>query len=115
MKANKTRVLAALLVVLLCFSLAITAFADIGGETQSPETEAMEEPYDPYAPWEPEPTEAPTEAPPEPTAAAPYVQDPVVLPEDASGLLRLTPEGTMTLIDDFEYVGVDEHLKSCFL
>ena len=115
MKANKTRVLVALLVALLCFSLAITAFADPEDETQAPEAEATEEPYDPYAPydpytpWEPEPTEAPTEAPPEPTAEAPYVQDPVVLPEDASGLLRLTPEGTMTLIDDFEYLGVDEN------
>lgn len=114
MKKRSIRLLAAVLALILCALLTFMVFADPENETQDPETETTEEPYDPYAPydpyepWEPEPTEAPTEAPTEPPTEAPTAADPVVLPEDASGLLRLTPDGTLTLIDDFEYVGMDE-------
>lgn len=56
------------------------------------------------------PTEAPTEPeetePPQPAASESASSDST--PEAARGMLRLTPDGNLTLVDDMEYTGMDE-------
>ena len=131
MKQNKYRVLALLLALVLCMgAMSLTAFAE-PDETTAPaetppaettpvetapvetepaetaatvETEAPVE-TEPVAPTEPEtepPTEESTEPEPEPVAT----EEPE--PEPRS-MLRFTQDGNLTLIDDFQYVGMDEN------
>lgn len=115
MKRNNKRLLALALAVLLCFSvLTVPAFAE-PGETIVPLEPVPEDtaaPVDTDVPIEPEPTE------PEPTEPLPT--EPVMQPEETDtepvqsdvpeerGMFRFTPDGSMTLVDDFEYVGMDE-------
>lgn len=128
MKQNKYRILALLLALVLCMgAMSLTAFAEpdettapaettspetapeetVPAETDAPvETEAPAE-TEPVAPTEPEtepPTEVPTEEPTEP--------EPVVTEEpepETRSMLRFTQDGNLTLIDDFQYVGLDEN------
>ena len=110
MKRNNTRLLALAIAMLLCFStLIVPAFAE-PDETTAPLEPVPEEtvtPVDTDAPIEPEPT-AP--APTEPVTS-PEETDPASVqtetPEER-GMFRFTPDGSMTLIDDFEYVGMDD-------
>ena len=134
MKMNKSRILALLLALVLCASvLTLPAFAE-PDETTAPvetnpaeatpvetspvettpvettpvetavpvETEAPVE-TEPVAPTEPE-TEPPTEEPTEPEPVATEEPEP-----EPRSLLRFTQDGNLTLIDDFQYVGMDEN------
>ena len=110
MKRNNTRLLALAIAMLLCFStLIVPAFAE-PDETTAPLESVPEEtvtPVDTDAPIEPEPTApAPTEpvTSPEETDPASVQTDPT----EERGMFRFTPDGSMTLIDDFEYVGMDD-------
>lgn len=134
MKMNKSRILALLLALVLCTSvLTLPAFAE-PDETTAPvetnpaettpvetspvettpvettpvetavpvETEAPVE-TKPVASTEPE-TEPPTEEPTEPEPVATEEPEP-----EPRSLLRFTQDGNLTLIDDFQYVGMDEN------
>ena len=124
MKQNKYRVFALLLALVLCISaMSLTAFAEpdetdapaetapaettpvetAPAETEAPvETDAPVE-TEPVVPTEPE-TEPPTEEPTEPEPVA--TEEPEAEPRS---MLRFTQDGNLTLIDDFQYVGMDEN------
>ena len=118
MKQNKYRILAVFLTIVLCLgAMSLTAFAEpdetaapaettpaetAPAETAAPETTETPVETEPVAPTEPE-TEPPTEPPTEPE---PISEEPE--PETRS-MLRFTQDGNLTLIDDFQYVGMDEN------
>ena len=52
-------------------------------------------------------TEPPTEPPTEPETEAPTAEPASDDPETPRGMFRFAPDGTLTLIDDFEYLGMD--------
>lgn len=118
MKQSKTRILAFMLVVVLCMSLfCMTAYAEPDDETAPTETVTEETvtPVEIETPIETEPV-VPTEPETEPTAEAPAEPEPVSETEPTPdeqdterSMFRFTPDGSLTLIDDFEYVGMDEN------
>ena len=121
---NRYRILALVLALILSLSaMSLTAFADPDettapaatepSETAPVETQASAETEAPVetepAPTEPE-TEPPTEPPTEPTVEEPAEPEPIEEPEpEQRSMLRFTQDGNLTLIDDFEYVGMDEN------
>lgn len=133
MRKHTMRMLAGLLALVLCITaLTIPAFADPEetepskpeivtpveeeppvisttgpGDTAAPETEApvTEGTAEPVT----EATEPETEAPTEPTEPVEALEpgDPSEPEETSRSRFRFTPDGQLTLIDDFEYVGMD--------
>ncbi len=118
MKLN-VRALACLLAVMLCMAaFSVPALAD-GGDYYDDElpletpavTEPVEEDADPV-----EETEAPAEETPEPAEDAPAETEPeettgglddLSLEDLFSGLEAFTPGGNLSLIDDFNFTGMD--------
>ena len=104
MRKFNLRVLISLLAVMLCMAaFSVTAFADGGDyyddeiplETPAVTEQPVEEPVE---------TEAPAEKTPEPAEDAP--ED--TAPEVTGGIdTPFTPDGNLSLIDDFSYTGVD--------
>ena len=97
MRKLNLRILLSLLAVMLCMAaFSVTAFAD-GGDY-----------YDDEIPLEtPAVTEQPAEEEPPEETAAPAEETPE--PEETTGGLDepFTPDGNLSLIDDFSYTGVD--------
>ena len=127
MRQNKTRIFALFLAIVFCLStLRMTVFAEPDDETTAPaetvpadqtllepapETPVPEEPVVPAetgVPTELEQTEPASEPVSEPSLDRNPAEEPQ---QDAEkrGMLRFTPDGVLTLIDDFEYVGLDEN------
>ncbi len=124
MKLRRTRILALLFALVLCASaLTIPAFAEpeetaAPAETTPSETAPVETtPAETDAPVE---TEAPvvtelvppTEPETEPPTEEPTEPEPIVTEEpepQPRSMLRFTQDGNLTLIDDFEFVGMDEN------
>lgn len=119
MKLRKTRILALLLALVLCASaLTLPAFAEPEDTTAPAETAPVEttpvETAAPVVTETPVVTEpvAPTEPETEPPAQEPTEPEPVVTEEpkpQPRSMLRFTQDGNLTLIDDFEFVGMDEN------
>lgn len=105
---NKHRVFAALLALVLCAAfMSLLVFADpedttqpTAQETAAPTETPVEAPVETVLPTEPE-TEAPTEAPVEEAVES--------TPQtgETRSMFQFTPDGNLTLIDDFNYVGMD--------
>ena len=134
MKMNKSRILALLLALVLCASaMTLPAFAEpdettAHAETNPAETTPVETtpaettpvettpvetavPVETEAPVETEPV-APTEPETEPPTEEPTEPEPVATEEpepEPRSMLRFTQDGNLTLIDDFQYVGMDEN------
>ncbi len=76
--------------------------------TEAPAVPLTEAPTVPSTEPATEPaTEPPTEPPTEPETEAPTTEPASDDPETPRGMFRFAPDGTLTLIDDFEYLGMD--------